>query len=373
MKLHHLKTISQMVLSILWFCLSILCGNIAVGQEKTRSTEEKITAIQRQVENMQHTFQQLSKDIDDLSWYDKLSDCAYLDKVIITGPPPAVITNPTGQGAGNPISFSTYVFIPKSIDVHKKYPLIVLPHGGVHAFFETSYAHIVRELMSQEYIVVAPDYRGSTGYGGGFYRLIDYGGLEVDDVNRSRDYMLENYDFIDKSRVGIMGWSHGGMITLLNLFNYPKNYAVGYAGVPVSDLVARMGYKGQGYRDLYAADYHIGKQAVDNVAEYRKRSPAWNAAKLQTPLLVHTNTIDEDVNVLEVEHLIHALKAEGKKFEYEIYKDAPGGHHFDRIDNYGAKEIRLKVYKFLAQYLKPNKPFNSLDALIKASYFPPDK
>ena len=96
--------------------------------------------------------------------------------------------------------------------------------------------------------------------------------------------------------------------------------------MPVCDLVARMGYKDQGYRDLFSAPYHIGKTAEEDVNEYRRRSPAWNAEKLQTPLLIHTTTNDEDVNVLEVEHLIKALKAAGKKFEHKIYKDAPGGH-----------------------------------------------
>ncbi len=224
--------------------------------------------------------------------------------------------------------------------------------------------------MVQEYIVVAADYRGSTGYGAGFYRQIDYGGLEVEDVNVSRHYILKNYNFVDKDRVGILGWSHGGLITLLNLFDHPDDYKVGYAGVPVSDLIARMGYKSQSYRDMYSADYHIGKSADQNVNEYRRRSPAWNAEKLKTPLLIHTNTNDEDVNVLEVEHLIKALKAEGKKFEYEIYKDMPGGHTFDRIDTFAAKEIRLKVYNFLGQYLKPNKRFGNVNELIQASYFP---
>jgi dienelactone hydrolase len=79
----------------------------------------------------------------------------------------------------------------------------------------------------------------------------------------------------------------------------------------------------------------------------------WNAQKLQTPLLIHTNTNDEDVNVLEVEELIRALKAEGKKFEYKIYQDAPGGHMFNRLDTKLARESRAEVYKFLAQYLKP--------------------
>jgi len=120
--------------------------------------------------------------------------------------------------------------------------------------------------------------------------------------------------------------------------------------------VARMGYKSQGYRDLYSAPYHIGKTAEENVNEYRRRSPAWNAAKLQTPLLIHTNTNDEDVNVLEVEHLIAALKAADKKFEYKVYQNAPGGHAFNRLDTKLAKESRAEVYRFLARYLNPPNP-----------------
>ena len=88
--------------------------------------------------------------------------------------------------------------------------------------------------------------------------------------------------------------------------------------------------------------------------------------KLQTPLWIHTNTNDDDVNVLEVEHLIEALKAAGKKFDYEIFKDIPGGHIFDRIDTKKAKEIRFKIYGFLAGCLQPPRPFGSVKDLEKA-------
>ena len=231
-----------------------------------------------------------------------------------------------------------------------------------------TYAHIIRELVAQQYIVVAPEYRGSTGYGGGYYRAIDYGGLEVEDVKACRDYMVESYDIVDPNRVGIMGWSHGGLITLMNLYHHGDEYKVGYAGVPVSDLIARMGYKTQRYRELYSVDYHIGETAYQNTEEYKKRSPAWLADKLETPLLIHTNTNDSDVNVLEVEHLIKSLKAADKEFEYEIYEDVAGGHAFDRMDTNTAREIRLKVYKFLGQYLNPPKPFSNVAALKRAGY-----
>ena len=143
------------------------------------------------------------------------------------------------------------------------------------------------------------------------------------------------------------------MITLMNIFEHPEAYAAAYAGVPVSDLVARMGYKSDAYRRIFSDPSHLGKSAEANVAEYRRRSPVWNAHKLQTPLLIHTNTNDEDVNVLEVESLIRALKAEGKKFEYRIYQDAPGGHSFNRLDTKLARESRAEIYQFLNQHLKP--------------------
>ncbi|MEP1094755.1 MAG: prolyl oligopeptidase family serine peptidase [Cyclobacteriaceae bacterium] len=352
--------------SILTFVFFTFLVAISLGQEAPNEVKQ----LREQVSNLRHSFDRLQKSMDDLLWYDKVGDVAYVDKVYLTGPPKAdrVEKNKTRQGYGNPFRFQSYVFIPKGIDPAKKYPLLVLPHGGVHSNFNTFYTHIIRELMAQHYIVVAAEYRGSTGYGKGFYESIDYGGLEVEDVYASKKYMVENYDIVDAARVGIFGWSHGGLISLMNIFDHPEDYKVAYAGVPVSDLIARMGYKNDRYRGLYSADFHIGKTADENVEEYRKRSPAWQAHKLKTPLLIHTNTNDADVNVLEVEHLIKSLKAEGKKFEYEIYKDIPGGHSFDRIDSKKAQEVRLKIYKFLGGYLNPPKPFNGVKALRKAAY-----
>lgn len=341
-----------------------------IAQDNTSATNKDIEQLQQQIANLRHNYDRLQKGLDDLLMYDKFGDIAFIDKVYLTGPPKPdrVEKNKDRQGYGNPFRFPTYIFIPKNIDASKKYPLIVLPHGGVHSNFNTFYNHIIRELMAQQYIVVAAEYRGSTGYGKGFYEAIDYGGLEVEDVYASRNYVVDNYNIVDKNRVGLMGWSHGGLISLFNIFNHPKDYAVAFTGVPVSDLVARMGYKNQRYRDLYSADFHIGKSADENVEEYKRRSPAWNAEKLQTPLLIHTNTNDADVNVLEVEHLIKSLKAANKKFDYEIYEDIPGGHSFDRIDTRTAQEIRLKIYKFLAVYLSPPKPFKSVKELRIAAY-----
>jgi dipeptidyl aminopeptidase/acylaminoacyl peptidase len=319
-----------------------------------------VAALEERVKNLEETLnfteQKLAKQISDLVWFQRLGDIAVIDKVRYPGPPPRVTNNPTGQGAGNEIIVTAYSFIPKQFAT-QKLPLLMLVHGGVHSEVKPDHdLHIIREMLEQGYAILAPDYRGSTGYGRDYWQLIDYGALENEDVFSGKKWMLENHANLDPSRVGILGWSHGGMITLMNIFNYPKEYKVAYAGVPVSDLVARMGYKDQAYRDLFSAPYHIGKTAADNVAEYRRRSPAWNADKLQTPLLIHTTTNDEDVNVLEVEHLIKSLQAAGKTFEHRIYTNAPGAHSFNRLDTKLAKESRAEIWKFLAKHLNPPNP-----------------
>jgi len=294
------------------------------------------------------------KALDDIMWVQKLSDIADVDKVAYASKPPAHVLNRTGPGAGNPLIIRAYTFIPKKMDRSKSHPLLVLAHQGLHGNVSSvELAHIIREMMEQGYAVIAPDYRGSTGYGQGFSNQIDYGGLEVDDVLAGKAWMLEKYGFLDPKRVGAIGWSHGGLITLMQILLHPDEYAVAYAGVPVSDLVLRMGYESAAYQAQYSAAYHIGKSVRDDIKEYEKRSPITYAAKLATPLLIHSNTNDEDVNVLEVQRMIMALKAEGKKFESKIYENAPGGHMFNRLDTKLARDSREEVYAFLGRYLKP--------------------
>lgn len=348
--------------SLLPACALLALASTASVAAQNQQILDELQAInrrlERQNESMRHRLDVLSRQVDDLMFHHKLEDLATVDKVRITGLPRRHQPNPTAQGAGNPFVFWCYVFVPKDLDRSAKHPLIVYPHGGVHANFTTRETNILREMLAQGYTVVAPEYRGSTGYGSGTYRAIDYGGREIEDSYAARNWMLEHHDFLDPERVGIVGWSHGGLHALMNLFAHGDGYAAAYAGVPVSDLIARMGYKTQGYRDLYSVDYHIGKSAYQDVEEYRRRSPSWNTAKYDgTPLLIHTNTNDEDVNVFEVERLIQALKAEGKTgFEYEIYEDAPGGHVFDRLDTELAKKAREKIWRFLAPHLRPVRP-----------------
>jgi dipeptidyl aminopeptidase/acylaminoacyl peptidase len=266
------------------------------------------------------------------------------------------------------LKFYSYVFIPKAVKQNRKYPLLVFPHGGVHSNFTSGSVHILREMLAQGYIVIAPDYRGSTGYGRSFYENIDYGGLENEDVMAARDYMVESYDIVDPDRVGIIGWSHGGMITLMNLLRYPEKFVCGYAGVPVSDVGYRLSYQTPDYSKNYTQEYHIGATPQEKPEEYARRSPVTYAKQLAKPLRIVTCMNDDDVSVTEVQRMIDSLTFYNRNFEYKVFPKMPGAHSFERIDSMEACEIRLDTYAFLARYLNPPKPIKTLKELRKAGY-----
>jgi dipeptidyl aminopeptidase/acylaminoacyl peptidase len=202
--------------------------------------------------------------------------------------------------------------------------------------------------MDRGYVVVAPEFRGSEGYGEMYYGASDYGGAEIEDTYAVRNWAIEMLPGVDRERVGIMGWSHGGYHALMNVLLWPTAYQAVFAGVPVTDLELRVSYLTPSYSVNMAQS--IGKTLQQDVEEYRRRSPAYLAGKLQTPLLLHSTTNDEMVR--EAQRLIDALKAAGKNFEYRIFQDAPGDHSFGLLDTRVAHEARQEIYAFLAKHLK---------------------
>jgi dipeptidyl aminopeptidase/acylaminoacyl peptidase len=331
---------------LLWFCAAL--GAAA----QTNAVLERLDALEAGVG---HLDAKLTRQMNELLWFQRLGDVAVVDKVRFTGPPPRGTNNSAPPAGSNEVVISAFTFLPRDQKPGRRIPLLVFAHGEIHGNVASDEdAHVVRDLIQQGYAVIAPDYRGSSGYGGDFWHQIDYGGLEIEDVHAARQWMLEHYPrLLDARRVGIIGWSHGGLIALLTVFAHPDDYRACYAGVPVSDLEERIRIRGKDYEQLFAAPYHIGQTVAEAPDEYHRRSPAWNAEKLRTPLLVHANTNDEDVNVREVERLIHALQAAEKDFQYRIYTNAPGGHLFNRLDTATAQESRAEIWHFLADYLHP--------------------
>src|SRR6187431_2181712 len=114
-----------------------------------------------------------------------------------------------------------WVFQPLKTRGPKLHPALVWTHENIRGHLYEHYIPYIREATARGYVVIAPEYRGSIGYGREHYDAIDYGGKEVDDVVTAVDILKEKYPAVDPDRIGIIGWSHGGMISLLSTTRNP--------------------------------------------------------------------------------------------------------------------------------------------------------
>jgi dipeptidyl aminopeptidase/acylaminoacyl peptidase len=246
-------------------------------------------------------------------------------------------------------------------------PALVWVHENIRGHLYEHYIPYIRQATSKGYVVIAPEYRGSIGYGRPLYDAIDYGGAEVDDVVTAASVLANRYPNVDPKRIGIIGWSHGGMITLLSIFRHPTTFAASVAIVPVTNLFHRLAYKGiDAHRKMIDPHNRFGGSPSERPAAYRDRSPLFHVDKLQIPLRVHIADNDADVNIEEGMQLVDALRARQPELsETEVFQNPPGGHLFDRRvnlktlqpDNTAAqRESWVKVWSFLDRHLAPPLP-----------------
>jgi len=230
------------------------------------------------------------------------------------------------------LDIPAFVFQPLRLRGPKGHPALVWVHENIRGHLYEHYIPYIREAVGKGYVVIAPEYRGSIGYGKAFYDAIDYGGNEVDDVVTAVDVLRAKYPQVDLSRVGIIGWSHGGMITLLSIFRNALLFKAAVAMVPVTNLFQRLAWKGiERQRQAIDPQNRYGGLPSERRDVYKDRSPVYSVDKLQIPLLVHVARNDEDVNIEEDMQLVDALRSR-KPFlaETKVYDNPPGGHSFDR-------------------------------------------
>ena len=231
-----------------------------------------------------------------------------------------------------------YLFQPIKKRGPKGHAAMVWVHGGVHGNWGINMFPFVKDAVERGYVVICPEYRGSTGYGEAHHMAIDYGGYEVDDTMSAVEY-LRTLPHVDQDRLGIMGWSHGGYITLLSVFREKHPFKAAAAMVPVTNLVFRLSYKGPSYARQFSTQARIKGLPFEKRDLYIERSPLYHVDKLGVPLLVHVATNDTDVNFVENQQIVDALRSRKPDLaETKIYVDpVPGpasvGHTFNRRVN----------------------------------------
>jgi dipeptidyl aminopeptidase/acylaminoacyl peptidase len=225
-----------------------------------------------------------------------------------------------------------WLFVPRNLDHSTKHPAIIWVHGdGVNQNYDgwhvqrnyAVYYSFHQYLLQQGYIVFAPDYRGSIGYGrdwrNGVY--MDVGGKDAKDAWMSATF-LKTLPYVDADRIGIWGLSYGGFFTLIAMTDQPSLFK---AGVDVAGVVDYVMY----YSDPYHGDWtesRIGRPE-QNPQVYAQASPISHIDRLARPLLVLHGTADVNVPYLESVWLIdEALKKnKGALLSYMMY---PGEFHY---------------------------------------------
>ncbi|HEU5452818.1 MAG TPA: prolyl oligopeptidase family serine peptidase [Terriglobales bacterium] len=228
-----------------------------------------------------------------------------------------------------------WLFVPKNLDPSKKHAAIVWIHGdGINQNYdgwhiERNYAvyySFHQYLLEKGYVVIAPDYRGSLGYGRdwrtGVY--MDIGGNDAKDAYMAANY-LKTLHYVDPDRIGVWGLSYGGFFTLISLTDNPTWFRCGVDVAGVVDF-------GMYYQDPYHNGWTVSRIGLpsQNPKVYEQTAVIHRMDQLQRPLLILHGTPDVNVPYLESVRLIDQLLKLGKDdlFSFMVY---PGEYHyFDR-------------------------------------------
>ena len=230
------------------------------------------------------------------------------------------------------LEIPAFLFRPLTLNGVRQHPAIVWVHENIRGHLYEHYIPYIREATSRGFVVIAPEYRGSIGYGKAFYDAIDYGGAEVDDVVSAVEVLPTRVPEVDPARIGIIGWSHGGMIALLATFRNPSAFAAAAAIVPVANLFERLALKGiERQRQAIDPQNRFGGSPFERPEAYRDRSPVFHVDKLEIPLLVHIAGNDDDVTIEEGMQLVEALRTRKPSLATtRVYGNPVGRHLFDR-------------------------------------------
>lgn len=245
---------------------------------------------------------------------------------------------------GTPIS--AFVYLPPGARPDRAAPAIVYVHGGPAAQHMNGWAPLVQYLASHGFAVIAPNYRGSTGFGRPFEEanMMDMGGGDLRDVVAAAETIVAS-GYVDPRRVGIMGGSYGGYLTLMALTKYPERWAGGVAIVPFANWFTEYEHEDQTLRDSDRA--RMG-DPVENADLWRDRSPIFFADRIRAPLLVLAGANDVRCPPEEAEQIARAVRANGGAADLHIYPDE--GHGFRRREN--EIDAHRRTGAFLARHLR---------------------
>lgn len=246
---------------------------------------------------------------------------------------------------GTPIE--TFVILPPDFDESKAYPAILNLHGGPQAQWDWAFEFESQLLAAQGYVMILPNPRGSTGQGYDFTVSIwqDWGGIDFDDVMAAVDGVVE-LGWADPERLGVMGWSYGGMLTN-HVITKTDRFAAAATGASATLYVAGYGH------DEYVAWYEqeFGQPWKPEArARYEKLSPFNRLDEVTTPTLVVGGQLDWNVPIINSEQLYLVLKRRGIDTQLIVYPDQYHGIDMPSLE----QDLFGRYIDWFGKYLKTN-------------------
>lgn len=244
------------------------------------------------------------------------------------------------------LEINALLFIPKGFKKDGSNPAVVWPHGGPEWQEKILFNKYFQIMANRGYVVIAPNFRGSTGYGKTFQGKIykDWGGAEFKDVLGAYDYLLDT-GYVDRNKIAVVGGSFGGFMTLTCVTKAPERWKCAVDIFGPSNLITFCN----------SVPEHWKPGVVELVGDVEKdkdflmeRSPINYIERITAPLLIIQGKNDPRVVQAESDQIAEKLREQNKEVEYHVLSDE--GHGFSKVSN----QIMVwnNICSFLDKHLK---------------------
>jgi len=241
-------------------------------------------------------------------------------------------------------------YLPHQASVGNKVPALVWVHGGPGGQSKQNFNSLIQYMVNHGYAVLAVNNRGSSGYGKTFYQMDDlnHGEKDLQDCVEGKNWLVAQAE-IDGEKIGILGGSYGGYMTMAALTYTPEEFAVGVNLFGVTNWMRTLKSIPPWWESFKEALYkELGDPHSADSIRLKRISPLFHTDKVTKPLIVLQGTKDPRVLQVESDEIVAGVRANGVPVEYVLFEDE--GHGFVKKEN--QIEAYSRILKFLDMYLK---------------------
>ena len=242
------------------------------------------------------------------------------------------------------------LYKPHSASKKNKVPALVWVHGGPGGQSRIGYRALIQYLVNHGYAILAVNNRGSSGYGKTFYSLDDlnHGEDDLQDCVWGKKW-LQDQDYINPDKIGIIGGSYGGFMTMAAMTFEPEEFKVGVNIYGVTNWIRTLrsipAYWESTRESLYK---EMGNPYTEDSLRLYNISPLFHAKNIKNPVMVLQGANDPRVLQIESDEMVQEARDAGAYVEYVLFEDA--GHGFIKKEQ--QIEGNEKILTFLENYLK---------------------